>query len=82
MAVREEEYPASLAVEGREVVHNHPRILGDATAKHAHPGSSQLGGVIFHFNFSLTPIIRNKIFLPVICTCTTQHDGKVCTDSE
>lgn len=52
VAVGEEEYPAPLTVEGREVVHNHPRILGDAAAKHTHPGRLQLGGVIFRFNFS------------------------------
>ena len=47
VAVGEEKYPAPLAVEGREVVHNHPRILGDAATKHTHPfpvSSLQLGG--------------------------------------
>jgi len=36
VAVRQEESPAPLAVEGREVVHDHPRIFRDAATKHTH----------------------------------------------
>ena len=45
MAVREEEGPASLAVEGNEVIHDHTRVLCDAATEHTHPGleSAELG---------------------------------------